>query len=224
MTDKMIREEKFVADGDGVYRLLHVPNLFRDMGDGTFASVVLAHPPYDLLTDADGTGPNRRLRVDVGQTGFFAGREARTFYEFPSITAASTLVIRAVTPVNTVLWDLSVMLRSGEAKVYTVVGGAAGGTFSTTLPIIGTNTMSSIPQPPYSHQMVITAGGTHSGGTVIDELWISAGTNPALSSTSRAGADTERGVPAGTYYFLITAIADAVGLVTARWEERPEGV
>lgn len=45
---------------------------FVDMGDGTHAEQGIAHPPFDLLTDG-GDGPNRRLRVDVGHTGFFAG-------------------------------------------------------------------------------------------------------------------------------------------------------
>lgn len=31
------------------------------------------YPPLKLMTDAD--GDNARLRVDVGQTGFFDGRE-----------------------------------------------------------------------------------------------------------------------------------------------------
>lgn len=37
--------------------------------------------PLDLMTDG-GDGQNRRLRVDDGQTGFFAGREFRMYREF----------------------------------------------------------------------------------------------------------------------------------------------
>jgi len=39
-----------------------------------------AVPPMNILTDK-GTGPNSRLRVDVGQTGFFAGRMFRNYIE-----------------------------------------------------------------------------------------------------------------------------------------------
>ena len=194
-----------------------------EMTDGTYSKQVIAHPPYALLTDNDGEGPNARLRVDVGQTGFFAGREARTFHEF-SVSNGSTLVVKAVAATNVILMDLTVSLNSGEVKVYTVTGGSEGGSFSTTLPIIPTNSMSSVPQPAYTPQMVITAGGTHTGGTILDELWVDAGLNPAKESTAGDSADSARGVPAGTYYFRINALADAAGIFRARWEERPSGV
>lgn len=176
-----------------------------------------------LLTDGDGSGPNRRLRVDVAQTGFFAGREARTFHEF-SVLSGATLVVKAVAATDVILMDLIVELNSGEVKVYTVTGGTEGGTFSTTLPIIGTNTMSSVPSPAYEHQMVITAGGTHMDGTVLDEIWLDAGLNPAKESAVGGSTASVRGVPAGTYYFRITASADSTGVFKARWEERPSGV
>ena len=49
--------------------------LLVDRGDGTHAERVEAYPPAKLMTDGD--GPYSRIRVDTGQTGFFAGREAR---------------------------------------------------------------------------------------------------------------------------------------------------
>lgn len=49
----------------------------RYNGHTDATKMVVAHPPLVLMTD--GNGPNARLRVDVGQTGFFAGREFRTF-------------------------------------------------------------------------------------------------------------------------------------------------
>lgn len=45
-------------------------------GNVNQASFVQLNP--DLMTDG-GYGESRRVRVDVGQTGFFAGREFRTF-------------------------------------------------------------------------------------------------------------------------------------------------
>lgn len=41
-----------------------------DRQDGTYAERVEAYPPKVLMTDDD--GPYARVRVDVGQTGFFA--------------------------------------------------------------------------------------------------------------------------------------------------------
>ena len=49
--------------------------LLVDMQDGTHAERIEAYPPKVLMTD--GNGSYARLRVDVGQTGFFAGREFR---------------------------------------------------------------------------------------------------------------------------------------------------
>ena len=71
-----------------------------DMGDGTFAERVEAYPPLKMLTDDN--GEYARLRVDVGQTGFFAGREARTFYQF-EIASGATQVIKVVSATDTIL-------------------------------------------------------------------------------------------------------------------------
>ncbi len=92
--------------------------------------------PQDLMTDG-GTGPSRRLRVDVGQTGFFAGREFRTFREL-NIAASTTFVIKAVVPIDVILFGLKVSIESGQLRLATVVGGTPGGSFSETLPIFGT--------------------------------------------------------------------------------------
>ena len=64
--------------------------LLTDMGDGTHAERVEAYPPKVLMTDGNGT--YARMRVDVGQTGFFAGREARTFHEFAIPTGQSQII------------------------------------------------------------------------------------------------------------------------------------
>jgi hypothetical protein len=63
----------------------------------------------------DGDGDFSRLRVDVGQTGFFAGREARTFYEF-TIASGATQVIKVVAPVNTIVQMFSVELELAHTK------------------------------------------------------------------------------------------------------------
>lgn len=176
-----------------------------------------------LITDwQGGVGPNQRLRVDVGQTGFFAGREARTFREL-AIPTGNTIVVKAVVPLNIILFGLSVFLTDGAVKVETMVGGTEGGTFSETLPIFPRNTMTERPTPFYVPQVVLTAGGTHTGGTVLDVLY--AATSGIGSQAASVGVETgdERGVGAGTYYFRITASgsATATGVFKARWEERP---
>lgn len=87
---------------------------YRDhAGVSRGADVVVAQPPTGLLTSET----NPRLRVDVGQTGFFEGREFRTFLEF-----SASQVIRVVVPINVILFNLSVSLTEGEVRVETVSG------------------------------------------------------------------------------------------------------
>lgn len=191
--------------------------LETDMGDTSHADRVIAHPPFDLLTDG-GDGPNRRLRVDVAQTGFFAGREFRTFKEWTA-AATETYVIKAVVPIDIILFELGMQLDEGAVRIETLIGGTEGGSFSETLPIFPTNTMTEKPQPPYVNQVVLTAGGTLSGGTLLDQLRAKTSGNTNFAASVGTSAGAERGVGPNTYYFRLT-LAGAIGTFKARWEER----
>lgn len=160
----------------------------------------------------------RRLRVDSAQTSFFEGREFRTFKEWSTATTA-TYVIKAVVPINIVLFDLVISIDSGDIRVQTLVGGTEGGSFSETLPVIPANTMSSRPTPFYTSQVVLTAGGTHTDGTLLDVLRVKTASNSNFSSSVGARPSDERGIGANTYYFRIT-LNDVIGTFKARWEER----
>lgn len=192
-----------------------------DMNDGSFAERFLAHPPAKLLTDNGGQGPNSRLRVDVAQTGFFAGREFRTFKEF-SAAETSTYVIKIVTPINVILFEFGLEIEAGTIRIETISGGAPveGGSFSENLPRIPTNTMTEKPQPPYATQIALTAGGTLTGGTVIDVLRAKAADNSNFAASVGAEAGAERGVAPATYYWRMT-MTGFIGIIKARWEERP---
>ena len=172
-------------------------------------------PSEDLLTDK-GSGPNRRLRVDVGQTGFFAGREFRTFVDL-SLAIGASLVIKAVVPVNIILFGLNVTVLTGQIRVETSTGGTEGGVFSTALPIFPRNTMTERPTPYYTPLVALTSGGTITGGTLLD---VTAGlTDKAVAVGAEPG--DERGIGPGTYYIKLTAVGvPLVGIVKARWEER----
>lgn len=170
-----------------------------------------------LLTDP--SRENSRLRVDVGQTSFFAGREFRSFKEF-NLTTGANYVIKAVVPLDVILFELSFTLTSGEVKLYTKTGGTEDGSFSETLPIIPRNSMSERPTPFYTPQTVLTAGGTHSGGTTLDLIWSKVSDNSNKASNSDASIGAERGIAAGTYYFIAQAVSAATGVIHARWEER----
>ena len=189
-----------------------------DMGDGSWCERVEAHPPIKLMTDDD--GDYARMRVDVGQTGFFAGREARTFYEF-SIASGATQVIKVVAPTDTIVQMFSVELSLAQIRVELVTGGTEGGTFNTALPIFKTNTMSTASD--YTPQVTMNRGGTHTGGTVVDLLTAVSGANPNKSVASGASENLPQGFAAGTFYIRLinTDGATASGIFRARWEERP---
>ena len=189
-----------------------------DMDDGTFAPRQEAHPPLKLMTDDN--GDYARLRVDVGQTGFFAGREARTFYDF-SIASGATQVIKVVSPVDTIVQMLSVELDLAEIKVELVSGGTEGGTFGTPLPVFKTNTMSTASD--YTPQVTMNRGGTHTGGTVVDLLVAISGANANKSVSQATSEEYPQGFAAGTFYIRLinTNGNTATGIFRARWEERP---
>jgi hypothetical protein len=186
-------------------------------GDGELRVVL----PDKLITDGGIAGDNPRVRVDVGQTGFFDGREFRTFKEL-NIPGSGSYVVKVVAPINVILFGLIADIEAGHLRMETVVGGTEGGSFSETLPIFKRNNMSTA--PAYTGQVVLTAGGTHTGGTVIDVLRLK--TNNISGQASSVGnvEGDERGVAANTYYFRFTNLSASdviTGTFRARWEERP---
>lgn len=192
--------------------------LLVDRQDGTFAERVEAYPPGKLMTDGD--GDYARIRVDAGQTGFFAGREARTLYEY-SIATGATEVIKVVAPTDVIVQMFGASLDIAELRIELVAGGTEGGTFATPLPILKTNTMTS--QSGYQPQVTMHTGGTHTGGMIVDLLKLKAGTPENQAVVTTATDELPLAFPAGTYYIRLinTDGATATGIFRARWEERP---
>lgn len=178
-------------------------------------------PIFDLLTDG-GNGPSRRLRVDTGQTGFFAGREFRTFREF-NIAAGETLVLQIAVPVNAILQEQGVEIDAGSIRITNATGGTPGGTFSEALPVIAKNNMSERPTPLYLPQITFAAGGTHTGGFVFDIHRAVAANATAQQSTVGRTVGDERGIAVGTYYvrYQNFGTGAATGTFWFIWEERP---
>jgi hypothetical protein len=195
-----------------------VRKLLIDRQDGTYAERVEAYPPAKLMTDGD--GEYSRLRVDTANTGFFAGREARTFYQF-SIPNGQSQVIKVVSLTDTIVQNLILELDLASLRLELVVGGTEGGTFATPLPIFKTNTMSTASN--YVPQVTMNRGGTHTGGTVVDVLTAISGANENKSVSQTATENLPQGFAAGTFYIRLvnTDGATAIGIFRARWEERP---
>lgn len=196
-------------------------------GTGALLSVVnvaTAAPPSNLMTDG-GFGLNARLRVDTGQTGFFAGKMFRTFYEF-NIPSDGSLTILFQSPINFILWNQQIEIDQGAIKVENITGPTIGGTF-TELPRIGRNRMTEAPQPLYASQMQCGFGGTLTGGTVVDVIRLRTNPNQGNSRSSNIvnGQDSERGIPPGNYGVRLTPLTGiteaTLGTIHFDWEERP---
>lgn len=182
--------------------------------------------PSDILTSS--REKYRRIRVDIAQTGFFEGREFRTFREI-SIASGATLVMRVIAPVNTILQHVGLTLDSGSIKLRTVAGGTPAGTFDSPLPVIPKNTMAGgeFPAPPlplYVAKNSVSSGGTGlSGGVDIDVLRLVVANATGQRSSVGGSQDDARGVGPGTYYWVFQnfGTGTATGVFSSFWEERP---
>lgn len=178
-------------------------------------------PRSGLLTDNQGRGNERRLRVEVGQTGFWTGRHFGSVFEL-DMANGEIVVTKLVSTVDFLLHFLTIDLIEGEIRAEVVFGGTEGGTFDTDVDIGARNAMSFTPS--YTRNVNITTGGTLTGGTVVD-LFLNKVSNASghSSLTPSAGADYI-GVAAGTSYLRVTATGAVRGILKSEWEEIPEGV
>ena len=176
--------------------------------------------PADLLTSD--RERYRRIRVDVGQTGFFEGREFRTFREF-SIANGASLYIKFTSPVDFVLFEQSLTVDAGAVRFTALTGATEATPFNTALPVVGKNRMAARPEPFYDPQAAVSTGGTVPGGTIVEVFRVVAANSTAQQSTVGGAAQSERGLPAGTYYLRIENIGNstATGVYSLFWEERP---
>ena len=161
------------------------------------------------------------MRVDVGQTGFFAGREFFTFHEF-SIPSGESITIRATALTDVHLQRFIVDLWTAELRIEFVAGGTSSGTYNVDLPVLRSNMTSTI-DATYNAQTTLDTGGTFTGGTLIDVIQLYAVSNPAKGSAVEGGGDAVLGFGIGIYHIKLINInsVNANGVFKARWEERP---
>lgn len=174
--------------------------------------------PKDLYTSS--LENYRRVRVDVGQTSFFQGRQFRSYYDF-ALTASEVRYFRFTSLTDFVLFDQSLTVSGGSVRLSVWTGSTASGTW-TNIPIIGKNRMSTIPQPPYVSGVTFQTGGTFTGGTEVEAIRLVSATATAQQSTVGASSGDERGLPATTFYIKIEATSSTPSVVYSLfWEERP---
>lgn len=183
--------------------------------------------PKILLTDK--AGPSQRLRVDPGQTGFFAGRMFRTYLEFVMPVAGPAVCARFTAPIDFILWSQSLTITQGAVR-YEVFAAAPTpivptGTW-TAGPVIGVNRMSERPQPFYTSQCTVESGGQFTGGNPLDLMQIRTASTNGQSSNVGNGT-SERGLGAGVFYVRMSTLTGgltvndaAQGVISLLWEER----
>lgn len=171
----------------------------------------------------------RRLKVDVGQTGFFEGREFRTFFEF-NIPAGNVRTFKFNAPVDFILFEQSLTVDDGKVRFSAFSGATEIGTFNTMVPIFGKNIMTERLQPYYTPQVTINTtastvalGSDITGGTLREVFRVVAATSTAQQQTVGGAPQSERGLAAGTFYLRIENIGNgaATGVYSLIWEERP---
>ncbi len=179
--------------------------------------------PRDLMTSQNRRA--RRLRVDIGQTGFFEGREFRTFNRM-SMTTDQVIYLRFTCPVDFILFDEQIVLNSGEID-HTAYRSATNitGTWSD-LPVIGRNTMTRRPLPyyqPVGKMQILSPGGSFTGTDEVGPPLIPKAANATAQQTSvPAGNSRERGLSAGTYYLRSRCVSGPLyGVGYWDWEELP---
>lgn len=174
--------------------------------------------PRDMVTSS--ALGKRRLRVDVGQTGFWEGREFRL--NEPIDTSSASFVIKVVSPIDFVLQLQRLVSETGkiEMRAYRSSDGVEGGTFSASPYYSNNNQMSDVPS--YNGQVQVLIGGTFTP-TDIDsqkEMIVAKAATATAQVQSVGGTSAkERGLPAETYYLVFTG--GGVGIYDLILEERP---
>lgn len=187
-------------------------------------------PTPDLLTDPVGETP--RIKVDPGQTGFFAKRMWSIAYEFASANPITDtpLTFQLIIPCNFIIHAHSLTVDQGGVTLRTYLSsqGTPGGSFSTPLVLVPENSMNE--QPGYTFQATAAYGGTFTptpGQLPITPLRVRAAGATAQQSSVGGSVVSEKGRSAGTYYGTLARMTGVTGNCTGVYnlviEERPNG-
>jgi len=224
-----LRKETDMGDGSHAERVIAVPP--ADMLSGDRLQVALDEPidvnlPQALITGGGIAGISPRLRVDAGQTGFFAGRMFRSYINAVIPVAGPAVSFRFTSSKDFILWNQHLELTQGALQLEVFTGAVTPSGTWTQRPIIGVNRMSERPTPFYVPVITLESGGAFTGGTAVDliQLRSSSANN---SATNVGGEWTERGLPAGTYYGRFSTLTGGLTvndaaqmLYSLTWEER----
>lgn len=195
----------------------------------------MGHHSRDIHYTSDALSGFQRVRVDAAQTSFFEGREFHMIREL-NVPASTTLILKVVVTVPTIVHGLDVHIDSGHLRLAIVAGGTEGGSF-VALTNGNIHPANSMPAgnngrlrrlygaAPWVGRATWTQGGTLTGGDESDILRLLVANASGQAHMIGAQSGSEHGFPAGTYYLRIQNLSGSAaltGVVKARWEERSE--
>lgn len=218
---QLFPKETYSCTRDALQTWIRAPFLGVISVELLLGNSVEPYTAVDLPSDVWTTNTEsfRRLRVDVGQTSFFQGKQFRTYSDF-TLAALGVRYFRFTSLVDFVLFDQNINVSDGAIRLSVWTGATPAGSW-TNVPVIGKNRMSSIPQPPYVTQVTYQTGGTFTGGTEVEAIRVVSATATAQRSTVGSSSGDERGLPATTFYIKIEATAGTpVCVYSLFWEER----
>lgn len=166
---------------------------------------------------------SNRIQTDSDPAEFWAGTQARTFYEL-SIGAGASVYVRMQRPVDIVIRSFKLSVNAGEIRLEIYRGATAAGVWSTNLPVLPKNETAFRPSPLYVPKVTLQAGGTFTGGTLYDVLDILTAGATAQQSTVADEGQSDLGAPkdsVGYYKFTNPGTGTAKGVFSAWWEELP---
>lgn len=176
------------------------------------------------LTDSDAN--IGRLPVDVGSTGFFAGREVRFFYEF-SIPTGESRWLRIVAP-DVILAHQIISVDAGAIRYRAWRDATDSGPWAAPAsPTSGLFSSNPIAAAEYGHttETTVEIGGNlavATDGTVSEIARVRTSGATAQQVTVGLSSPSERGIAAGTYHLQLENIsnATATGVYNFVLEER----
>jgi hypothetical protein len=184
-----------------------VPSLLVNLPDGAWTS----------------RNPNtRRLQVDAEETGF---EEARLFYcnAEATIPAGTSAVYKFVFDKDFIMEHTLLTVLAGHVRVEVWKGGTDNGGFVTNIPIFPSNRMDEA--PAYTSNVTKMTGGTYNNdGELIDYIEAKTDLNANRSNSSPSGLLMHKGLPADTYYFVVSEQSGNNAtdvIIEDEWQERP---
>ena len=180
----------------------------------TYSIVDLPEKMYSSLNEG-----YRRLKVDNGEASYFEGREFRSFYEY-SIATGATIYLKFSCSTEFQLRYQAVTCDDGYIRVAAIAGATPSGSW-TNQPVVGKNRRSTIIQPAYVSQATFSAGGSATGGSVVEVIRLKTASATAQASTVGHAIDSVRGLPAGDYIISIQNLGNATvnGVYDLYWGE-----